>query len=176
MKRIFLLSATVFFAIFAMAQTQVKVTVNGHQFVASVENTATGNAFVQKLPLTLTMSELNGNEKYAYGVQLPTASQYFGVVNAGDLLLYGSNCLVLFYGEAGGFSYTRVGRLLSVEGLAQACGNGDATVSFELDDPTGVTDINAERHHSGIYSLSGQRLREEPESGIFIKNGKKVIK
>lgn len=48
-----------------------------------------------------------------------------------DLMLYGSDCLVLFYGAAGGYSYTRIGRLVSTGGLADALGSGDATVTFE---------------------------------------------
>ena len=46
-------------------------------------------------------------------------------------MLYGSNCLVLFYGTAGGYSYTRIGRLNSTDGLAKAVGKGAATVTFE---------------------------------------------
>ena len=64
-------------------------------------------------------------------VSLPTAAQYFDKIEAGDLMLYGSNCLVLFYGAAGGYSYTRIGKLTSTDGLAKAVGNGAATVTFE---------------------------------------------
>jgi hypothetical protein len=32
------------------------------------------------------MTELNGNEKYAYGVSLPTAAQYYSKIEAGDLM------------------------------------------------------------------------------------------
>ena len=46
-------------------------------------------------------------------------------------MLYGNNCVVLFYGTAGGYSYTRIGRLRQTEGLADALGNGGVTVSFE---------------------------------------------
>ena len=46
-------------------------------------------------------------------------------------MLYGSNCLVLFYGAAGGYSYTRIGKLTSTDGLAKAVGDGEATVTFE---------------------------------------------
>ena len=62
---------------------------------------------------------------------LPTAAQYFAKIEAGDLMLYGSNCLVLFYGAAGGYSYTRIGKLTTTDGLAKAVGNGAATVTFE---------------------------------------------
>ena len=109
----------------------IVVTVGGRSFAALVEDSATGRAFLEKLPLALDMQELNGNEKYRYGVALPTAAEYCATIAAGDLMLYGSNCLVLFYGAAGGYSYTRVGRLASTEGLAEAVGAGTATVTFE---------------------------------------------
>ena len=77
------------------------------------------------------MTELNGNDDCRYGVSLPTDSQYSAKIEAGDLMLYGSNCLVLFYGAAGGYSYTRIGKLASMDGLVKAVGNSAATVTFE---------------------------------------------
>ena len=61
---------------------------------------------------------------------LPTKSVYCSTIAAGDLMLYGSNCVVLFYGSAGGYSYTRIGKLESTEGLAAALGTGAAKVTF----------------------------------------------
>ena len=112
-------------------ETVIVVSAGGRRFAAIVEDSATGRAFLEKLPLTLDMSELNGNEKYRYGVTLPTASEYCDTIAPGDLMLYSSNCLVLFYGAAGGYSYTRVGKLVSTDGLAEALGTGTATVTFE---------------------------------------------
>ena len=115
----------------AFADSVIVVSVGGKSFTAKVEDSETGRAFVAKLPLTLSMTELNGNEKYCYGVSLPTASRYYSTIEAGDLMLYGSNCVVLFYGAAGGYSYTRIGRLTSTVGLAAALGNGSASVTFD---------------------------------------------
>ena len=109
----------------------ISVSVGGKRFAAVVENTATGRAFLEKLPLTISMNELNGNEKYCYGVTLPTNASHCDAIAAGDLMLYGSDCLVRFYGAAGGYSYTRIGRLVSTDGLADALGSGEATVTFE---------------------------------------------
>ena len=108
----------------------IKITVGGKVFSADIEESETGRAFIAKLPLTLDMSELNGNEKYCYGVSLPRADKYFGTIEAGDLMLYSGNCIVLFYGSAGGYSYTRIGRLQSADGLAAALGRGSATITF----------------------------------------------
>ena len=115
----------------AAGATPIVVAVGGKRFAALVEDSATGRAFLEKLPLTLDMQELNGNEKYRYGVALPSVAEYCATIAEGDLMLYGSNCLVLFYGTAGGYSYTRVGRLVSTDGLAAAVGSGTATVAFE---------------------------------------------
>ena len=115
----------------AFADSVIVVSVGGKSFTAKVEDSETGRAFVAKLPLTLSMTELNGNEKYCYGVSLPTASRYYSTIEAGDLMLYGSNCVVLFYGAAGGYSYTRIGRLTSTAGLVSAVGNGSASVTFD---------------------------------------------
>ena len=48
------------------------------------------------LPLTLNLSEMNGNEKYNYfDDDLTTDSYRPGTVYSGDLMLYGLNCIVL---------------------------------------------------------------------------------
>lgn len=108
----------------------ITITVGSQVFKADIEDTETGKAFLAKLPLTLDMSELNGNEKYSYGVSLPKADKYCSSVAAGDLMLFGGSCLVLFYGPAGGYSYTRIGRLQSTDGLAAALGKGSVRVRF----------------------------------------------
>lgn len=107
------------------------ISVGGKRFTADIEDTETGRAFLEKLPMTLEMAELNGNEKYCYGVSLPRNDQYCGSIAAGDIMLYSGNCIVLFYGPAGGFSYTRIGRIADVAGLADALGEGSVSVRFE---------------------------------------------
>lgn len=114
-----------------MADSAIVISIADKKFIAEIEDTATGKAFAEKLPLTLEMSELNGNEKYCYGVTLPTASHRYDVIEAGDLMLYGSNCIVLFYDTAGGYSYTRIGKLKSADELAEVLGNGSVSVVFE---------------------------------------------
>lgn len=111
----------------------ITITVGSQVFKADIEDTETGKAFIGKLPLTLDMSELNGNEKYCYGVSLPKADKYYDSIAAGDLMLYSGNCVVLFYGPAGGYSYTRIGRLTGTEGLKEALGTGSVKVSFTLE-------------------------------------------
>ena len=108
----------------------IQITVGNKVFKADIEASETGKAFIAKLPLTLDMSELNGNEKYCYGVELPHADKRYDSLSAGDLMLFSGNCIVLFYGSAGGYSYTRIGKLSSTEGLKEALGNGRIHVTF----------------------------------------------
>lgn len=113
----------------------IKITVGSKTFTADIENSETGKAFIAKLPLTLDMSELNGNEKYCYGVDLPRADKRYDSIAAGDLMLYSGNCIVLFYGNAGGYSYTRIGKLTSTTGLKEALGTGSVKVTFSGQNP-----------------------------------------
>ena len=114
-------------------ETSMKVTVTagGKSFSADIEDSETGRAFMEKLPMTLDMSELNGNEKYCYGVSLPSEDQRYDSIAAGDLMLYSGNCIVLFYGPAGGYNYTRIGKVSDASGLAGALGGGSVSVKFE---------------------------------------------
>ena len=43
---------------------------------------------------------------------------------------------------------------------------------------TGIENVNAAKEHiqQGIYDLQGRKLSQEPESGIYIKDGKKYVK
>ena len=108
----------------------IKITAGGKTFTADIEDSETGKAFLAKLPLSLDMSELNGNEKYCYGVDLPRSDKHYDSIAAGDLMLYSGNCVVLFYGSAGGYSYTRIGKLSSTDGLKEALGTGNISVTF----------------------------------------------
>ena len=45
---------------------QILIQIGSKSFEAQLEDNATAQAFVQMLPLTLQMEELNGNEKYSY--------------------------------------------------------------------------------------------------------------
>lgn len=111
----------------------ITIRIGSAEFSATLDDSATGRAFAKMLPVTFDMSELNGNEKYFYmRSELPTASYSPGTIHAGDLMLYGNDCIVLFYKTfSSGYSYTRIGRVDNPDGLAQAVGSGDVRVTFE---------------------------------------------
>ncbi|MBR1828996.1 MAG: hypothetical protein IJ781_05735 [Atopobiaceae bacterium] len=111
----------------------ISVTVNGVAFTATVADTKAGNQLVERLPMSLAMEELHGNEKYCYTGDTFDGEQFVPeTIEAGDLMVFGSDCLVLFYETFanGGWSYQRVGKIDDAAGLAEACGSGSATVEF----------------------------------------------
>ena len=112
---------------------QVAITVNGKSFTATLEDSATSRAFLQLLPLDANMQELNGNEKYYRLAQpLPSSPTSVGTIEAGDLMLYQDNTIVLFYETfPTSYTYTRIGKLDNAAGLASAVGAGESRVRFE---------------------------------------------
>jgi len=112
----------------------ISITIGDKVFTATLEANATASAFKARLPLTANMTELNGNEKFFdLSNNLPTNASNPRTINSGDLMLWGSNTLVLFYKTFNTpYSYTRLGKIENPSGLAQALGSGNVTVKFEL--------------------------------------------
>ena len=111
---------------------KMTLTVGGADFTATLEDNSTAAEFKKLLPVTLDMSELNGNEKYYYlDADLPSAAANPGAVQEGDIMLYGSNCVVVFYKTfSTAYSYTKIGHIDDPTGLAAALGAGDVSVKF----------------------------------------------
>ena len=112
---------------------KMKITIGSETFTATLRDNRTVAALKAMLPLTLEMKELNGNEKYFHlSKDLPTDATNPGTIQAGDLMLYESNSLVLFYKTfRTSYSYTRLGRIDDTRGLAVAVGSGNVTVKFD---------------------------------------------
>ncbi len=111
---------------------RITVTVNGKVFTAVLYDNKTADELYGRLPLTLEMKELNGNEKFFdLPEKLPADSKAAVHISEGDIKLYGDDCLVLFYDSfASAYSYTDIGYIEDTDGLAEALGSGGVTVSF----------------------------------------------
>ena len=113
--------------------TKIKLTINGNVFDATLDDNPSTRAFIEKFPLEVTMTELNGNEKYyKFKENFPSADERAGKISTGDIMLYDSSYIVLFYKDfSTGYSYTRLGKILNIGELAKTLGDGNVTVKFE---------------------------------------------
>lgn len=112
--------------------TRIYVTVGSTVFAATLSDTPAARAFAAMLPLTLNMADVNANEKYVeLDTRLPANASSPGTIQAGDVMLYGSNGLVLFYETfSTSYSYTHIGKIDDASGLVAALGAGNAIVTF----------------------------------------------
>ena len=84
-------------------------------------------------PVVIQMSDYAGFEKVGpLGESLP-ANNSQTTTEAGDIVLYQGNQIVIFYGS-NSWSYTRLGRIEDLTGWKEALGSGDVTVTFSLAD------------------------------------------
>lgn len=118
-----------------MNGNKIKIKADDKTFTATLLDNPTAKAFKAHLPLTIKMNELNNNEKYAdLPKSVPTNSSVPASIQSGDLMMYGSRTLVLFYkGFSTSYSYTKIGKIDDTTGLVAALGSGDVTVRFELE-------------------------------------------
>ena len=85
-------------SVFAQGETAGTVIVGSRKYEAVFYNNPAAEELVSKMPFEISMSELNGNEKYKYlDYSLPGNEQAVGQIQAGDIMLYGNDCLVVFY-------------------------------------------------------------------------------
>ena len=97
----------------------MNITINNKEYNIQLENNETVNKFIELLPLEIDMNELNGNEKYVYlNTKLPTNPSNQKRINSGDIMLYGNNCLVIFYKSFDtSYSYTKIGHINNLDNL-----------------------------------------------------------
>ena len=114
--------------------SKMKIKIGNSTFTATLYDNQAATAFKSLLPLTVNMVELNNNEKYVdLPRSLPTNAANPGTIQNGDLMLYGSSTLVLFYKSfSTSYSYTKLGRIDNVTGLGAALGRDNVSITFEL--------------------------------------------
>ncbi len=107
----------------------INVVIDEKTYNAILEENKTVQSFINMLPQEYNMSELNGNEKYIYLDQtLPTNSYNPKHIEKGDIMLYGDNCLVVFYKSFDtSYSYTKIGHIENLPDLEDK----NITIKFE---------------------------------------------
>lgn len=110
------------------------IKVGNETFSATLFDNPAAVAFAKRLPLSLYMIELNENEKYAeLRKNLPVNSKIPEMIHTGDIMIYGSSTLVLFYQTfKTSYNYTPIGKVDNPSKLATVLGTKDISVKFEL--------------------------------------------
>ena len=91
----------------------VKVFIDDKEYKLNLYDNETSSSLIKLFPLEVTMKTLNENEVYVYlDEKLPTNSSNPKTIHSGDVMLYGDNCLVIFYKTFNtSYSYTKIGHI-----------------------------------------------------------------
>lgn len=112
---------------------EMNIIIGGVEFAANLYDNNTAKAFAETLPMTVAMSDMTHEKYYYLPSNLPTAAVSVKTIEAGDIMLWGSNCLVLFYESFSTlYSYSRIGKIEDAAGLAAAVGIGNIAVTFSI--------------------------------------------
>ena len=113
---------------------KMNVQIGEATFTASLLENEAVDALVEMMeeaPVVIQMSDYSGFEKVgALGTSLPTSNSQT-TTQAGDIVLYQGNQIVIFYGS-NSWSYTRLGHIDDLTGWEEALGSGDVTVIFSM--------------------------------------------
>lgn len=161
---------------------KINITIDGRTMhINLVDNEATRTLVtaLQKSPITYEADDYGGFEKVGdLGQSLPTNNQQI-TTEAGDVILYNGNQIVLFYGS-NSWSYTRIGRIeySTIDELKSFLKGGQGRISIKLYvlETTGVKNVSVADQKGKRYALNGAEVKQVPARGMYINNGKKYIK
>lgn len=147
-----------------------------------VENSSTRALLAQleKGNITYEADDYGNFEKVGYiGFNLPQNNESI-TTTVGDVILYQGNNICLYYGS-NSWSFTRLGK---IEGMSKDelktflnAGEGSVKVTLSAATATRIKQTLADRKvPSGKYSLDGRKLKQTPSKGVYIENGKKIVK
>ena len=121
-------------------EMQMNVQVGGSTFTATLEENEAVDALVDMMEqgsVTIQMSDYSGFEKVGpLGTSLPTSNQQT-TTQAGDIVLYQGNQIVMFYGS-NSWSYTRLGHIDDLTGWEEESGTTAAGFRIRAEFPSGM--------------------------------------
>ncbi|MBQ9201079.1 MAG: hypothetical protein IJ154_01740 [Bacteroidales bacterium] len=163
-----------------MTQTMY-ITIDGATLPVTLVDNAATQALVAALSqgaISYEADDYGDFEKVGgLGRSLPGSDQQIKA-EAGDVILYNGDQIVLFYGS-NSWSYTRLGRIRyeSSEELRDflKAGQGRISVTLSLSHPTGIERVPAQAKEPPVYTLQG-RVARAGAGGFLIQNGEKIIR
>lgn len=134
---IFIIISILFFInknTFGENMQEIILKIKNKEYEAILYDNSTTKELIKKFPITITMSDLNGNEKYYnFSKSFSTSSENVANINKGDIMLFGDNCLVIFYKSfSTRYKYTKLGYIKNTEDLESSFGKGDIEITFIL--------------------------------------------
>ena len=160
------------------------ITIGGKTQSVTLADTQAARELAERLqnaPVTVSLNSSGGFEIWgALGFSLTTSNSQI-TAQPGDVILYNGSNICLFYGS-NSWSYTRLGKIddLNESELRSflKAGESNIPVTLSLTNTSGITAINTihgDEPEGAYYNLAGQRV-ENPDHGIYIKNGKKIVR
>ena len=113
---------------------KMNVKIDNKTFTATLEDNAAVREFIEMMrqaPVSVDMSDYSGFEKVGSLGRSLTADDRQTTTDAGDIVLYNGNQIVMFYGS-NSWSYTRIGHIDDLTGWENALGSGSITAVFTL--------------------------------------------
>lgn len=119
----------------ALETETMHMKIGDKEYSVVLNDNNTTKALRELLPMTVTMAEFNGNEKYyLLHNSLPSRPEHIGQIKSGDVMLFGDDCLVVFYKDfKTTYSYTRIGHIENAADLEQTLGRGSVTITITFE-------------------------------------------
>ena len=161
----------------------MNITINGKTVSCQLVDNSSTRALLAQLEkgdITYEADDYGNFEKVGnIGFSLPQNNESI-TTTAGDVILYQGNNICLYY-DTNAWTFTRLGK---IEGLSKDeiktflnAEGGSVKVTLSSCSTTGIKQTVADRKApSGKYSLDGRKLKQTPSKGVYIENGKKIIK
>lgn len=162
------------------SENKINITIDGRSMSATLADNVATKALVEKLangPIAITMNNYGGFEKVgALPWSLPSSDTQI-TTKPGDIMLYMSNNIVIFYGQ-NSWAYTPLGVLETTDPkeISSFVGSGNKQVTIALDNLSEIGKISIESDtKEKVFSLDGKEISGRPLSpGFYIVNNKKV--
>ena len=111
-----------------MTKMQIKIQIDDKFYTADLEDNEAAREFAQMLPISVEMRDYGGFEKVGSLGKSLTSSDSQTTTVVGDIVLYNSDQIVIFYGS-NSWSYTRLGHIDNFSDI----GSGNITAVFSIE-------------------------------------------
>lgn len=110
---------------------KINVLINNKLFIANLYYLDVSKELISLFPLKIRMDSLEHEKFFNFDKLFTSNPKKVGTINKGDIMLFGSSCLVLFYESfSTNYSYTKIGEFVDKEGASKALNIKDIVISM----------------------------------------------